>query len=102
MCCLPKAFYFCHCEYRSLDDLNAGGRASLPTLKISALCSNRDRHDTEDDPSFISFLYRCLASLTAVRARLAQASRLEARADPLQKCPYFLAKGMHLRFVDQL
>ena len=29
-------------------------------------------------------------------------SRLEACADPQQKCPYFLAKGMYLRFIDQL
>ena len=53
-------------------------------------------------PSSISILSRCLAFLNAVRARLVPASRLEARADPLQKCPYFLAKGMHFRFVDQL
>ena len=30
------------------------------------------------------------------------ASRLEARADPLQQGPYFPAEGMHFRFVDQL
>ncbi len=29
-------------------------------------------------------------------------SRLKARADPLQKYPYFLTQGMYLRFVDQL
>jgi len=28
-------------------------------------------------------------------------SRLEACADPLQKRPYFLAKGMNFGFVDQ-
>ena len=36
------------------------------------------------------------------RIRLALASRREVRADSLQKCPYFLSKGMHFRFVDQL
>ena len=36
------------------------------------------------------------------RIRLALASRREVRADPLQKCPYFLSKDMHFRFVDQL
>ena len=30
------------------------------------------------------------------------ASRLEALADPLQKCLYFLAKSMYFRLVDQL
>ena len=29
-------------------------------------------------------------------------SRPQARANPLQKRPHFLAKGMHFRFVDQL
>lgn len=36
------------------------------------------------------------------RTRPALASRREVRADSLQKCPYFLSKGMHFRFVDQL
>jgi hypothetical protein len=29
------------------------------------------------------------------------ASRSEAGADPVQECPYFLANGLHSRFVDQ-
>ena len=43
-----------------------------------------------------------LASLNTVRPRPALLSRLEARADALQKCPHFLGKNMHFRFVDQL
>ena len=43
----------------------------------------------------------CLVRIGARRS-LIPASRVEACADPLQKCPYFLAKGMHFRFVDQL
>src|SRR3970282_1522104 len=50
----------------------------------------------------LSFLSRCLASLNAVRPRLVPASRLEAPANPVQKGPYFLAKGVRFRFVDQL
>ena len=42
------------------------------------------------------------ASLNALRGHLVPVSRREARADSLQKCAYFLAKGMHFRFVDQL
>jgi len=47
--------------------------------------------------SWFSRIY-CLGG----RIRLALASRREVRADSLQKCPYFLSKGMHFRFVDQL
>jgi hypothetical protein len=46
-----------------------------------------------------SFAHRVV---DAARPRVVPVSRLETRADPLQKFPDLLAKGMHFRVVDQL